>query len=474
MAASPPSDLEVAGQVGPARPELPEQRIAGWPNVTSANAGTRVRTFWALAVVLALHAGLGVAAYGSSAVATAHGLATVLGGVYIGLTGTSGRVLAAVAYIAGAETLWRMASANLLWETGKYAVVLTLVLAGLRGRRAQTGGLAAAYLFLLLPGVLLTFAEHGIFQSRAAVSFNFSGPLTIAVGLWAVPRLRITRGAVHRALLAGMVPAFATAVFAIVTTVTRGAVTFSATSSNFVTSGGYGPNQVSSALSFGALTALIVLVAGKRSRSTRLLLLGVVVICAAWSVMTFSRGGIYDLGVAAVLALPGAFRSQRLRRQVLSATIALVAVATFVVFPRMNAYTEGTLEARFTSTSTTGRVDILNEDIDIFKKHPVLGAGVGGSRHERAQRGAMAAHTEYTRLLAEHGILGLAALGILAFVAVRTWLRASSGIHRATAGALLGWAFAYMLHNALRTAVPAVAIALAVHPDLDRGDRSHS
>ena len=66
-------------------------------------------------------------------------------------------------------------------------------------------------------------------------------------------------------------------------------------------------------------------------------------------------------------------------------------------------------------SDTTGREDIARADLEVWFDNPVLGVGPGVAKEYRAATfgRAAAAHTEFTRLLAEHGILGLVALIIL-------------------------------------------------------------
>src|SRR5204862_2659685 len=97
-------------------------------------------------------------------VATAHALLTL--GVAV-IWALVDRRCAAVAYsgayIMGAEVLWRLTSARVFWEFGKYAVVLLVGLALLRHppgwRRTR---LPLLYLLLLLPAGVLTVQALGV------------------------------------------------------------------------------------------------------------------------------------------------------------------------------------------------------------------------------------------------------------------------------------------------------------------------
>jgi hypothetical protein len=70
------------------------------------------------------------------------------------------------------------------------------------------------------------------------------------------------------------------------------------------------------------------------------------------------------------------------------------------------------------------------------------------------------AHTEYTRLLAEHGLFGLAALFALIIGCMRAMQLAPPGRSRAWAGGLLVWALIYMGYAAMRVAAPGFVLGL--------------
>ncbi len=114
-----------------------------------------------------------------------HALATLGLGVWWATVGKRlDLALCAACYMAGAEVLWRMTGTGLFWEFGKYGVslILLLVLVRLPGRRS-TAWRAVLYFVLLLPSALLTLRQLGLAEARDAVSFNLSGPFSLAVAV---------------------------------------------------------------------------------------------------------------------------------------------------------------------------------------------------------------------------------------------------------------------------------------------------
>jgi O-antigen ligase len=72
----------------------------------------------------------------------------------------------------------------------------------------------------------------------------------------------------------------------------------------------------------------------------------------------------------------------------------------------------------------------------------------------------IAAHTEYSRLLAEHGLLGLFAIILLFFMAIRAFWHAPTAQAKGLTVAFMGWSLIEMLHQAMRLAAISYFFAL--------------
>jgi O-antigen ligase len=181
------------------------------------------------------------------------------------------------------------------------------------------------------------------------------------------------------------------------------------------------------------------------------------------ALLTFSRGGVFNIVVAVVLALlvvaPGLRHAGRVALLLVVAGV----VACAALFPLLNSFTDGRLVERYDQKSLARRDSIIGHDLELFRKHPIAGAGLGVATAERppALRGE-AAHTEFTRMLAEQGLFGVVALGALLAIVVGAFWRARPGISRALVSALVGWSFAEMMHSATRIALISYALGLAV------------
>ena len=442
----------------------------------SAAASTRPSSsIWKWILLAALHIPLALAMYFSSMVATAHVLFTLLFAGVIGLTTREPRKAAwAAAYIVGAEVLWRMTDARVFYEIGKYATIAVLGLCFLRQPRPKKLALPLIYFLLFLPSIPLTLAGMNLDAARQYISFNLSGPLCLAVSVMFFSQISLRledRKPLAWLLSAPLVGMGAVIAYSIAT---AEELVFT-TESNFITSGGFGPNQVSAVLGLGALMLVMLAIQERRSRWPALVVgLGLLTL----SVLTFSRGGLYNL-VAALLCSAAVFlRDPRRRMSFLGILVIGLLVSGFWIYPRLNDFTGGMVTNRFTDTNATNRMGIMQAEFDIWLQNPILGTGPGMGKFGRYEElGFMtASHTEYTRMVAEHGIPGLLALVLLLVMALRAVRTAPPGLPQAWAVAMAAWPLMEMTHAAMRIAAIGFIFGLAMvgHAESQREDHEEA
>lgn len=417
-----------------------------------------------LLLFLVLHAPMAIALHAMETVPRFHALGVLALGVWWATLGRRPAwAVGAAAYITGAEILWRMTGTGLFWEFGKYGASLILLLVFLRlPARGTTYWGALLYLVLLLPSALLTLQELGPALARDAVSFNLSGPLSLAVAALffsSVQAAAIDLELVVFSLLAPTLGVLSVCTYA---TLTAGAIRFYA-ESNYITSGGFGPNQVSALLGLGALLSLLLaLQSGQTWR--RLGFVGLTLWFLVQGVLTFSRGGVINAVICIGFLLIHLVRQPRVRVTVFAVLVLFTFLGTAVIFPRLNEYTGGALQERYSSTATGMRRTLMEEELVLWQENPLLGVGPGMSKYYRADMLGMevASHTEFTRLLSEHGTFGLLALLVLVATAGVAYLRAPSALEKAWVAALSGWAFIEMSHSAMRIMAISFLFGLAV------------
>jgi hypothetical protein len=96
----------------------------------------------------------------------------------------------------------------------------------------------------------------------------------------------------------------------------------------------------------------------------------------------------------------------------------------------------------------------------IWLENPVGGSGPGVAKSERAARthSSSIAHTEFSRLLSDHGLFGLVAMGLLLAMGLRMLRRAEAGGHRAFVAVMVTWSLVYMAVNGMRLVAPALLL----------------
>jgi O-antigen ligase len=437
----------------------------------------RVLAFFAAHVLLAL------VARQVKAIITVHALATLSLGLWWALSSVRRpeRVAYMGAYITGAEILWRMSSAGVFWEMGKYATSAIFIVAMLRSNRLKGPSLPLLYFLLLIPSILLTIDGTSLGVARGKISFNLSGPLALFVSAWFFSHLRLTTGQLRLLLLAAVAPLIGVATRALAGTLAISELKFMDGSMR-ATSGGFGPNQVSALLGFGALLAFICLLIHKSSLWPKLVMIGIIIFLGIQSAMTFSRGGLYMAAGGAVVASIFMLKDSRLRIRVIVFTGLFFIIVNFAVLPRLDNFTGGALSTRFTNTDLTKRDDIIWADLEIWKEHPFVGVGPGMAQFDRQDLLGRdsAAHTEFSRLLAEHGLLGATALFLLLIIAYRNFRGSRTDTGKSVVACLTGWSFLFMYINAMRLVAPAFAFALGFatilpdrpnNPKLPAGDQ---
>jgi hypothetical protein len=395
--------------------------------------------------------------------ATLHAVVVAAGALAVGASGSPALVLTTAAYIAGSEILWRMSGARVPWLLGEYLFVLLFGLALLR-RHRRPPVLGLLYLLPLLISIPLTFSSiSDLEEARQAMAFNLAGPAALFLALWYCT-LASRRAMEPRVIMSVFLgPAVGVAVVALGSLVTADEVDFS-DASNFVASGGYGPNQVASVLSLGLLLVLQHRFMVKWRGQRGVVLWALTVFLAFQAALTFSRSGLAMTIGAFAVTIALAFRSSRQQMTVLSSGLMMAGLFAFVLVPGLERVTQGGFSQRYTNPSLTGRGAIAKTDLEIWRESPVLGVGPGVATQIRAsfigQR--VAGHTEFTRMLAEHGVFGLISLGALAAILFQLVRRSKQTNLGPLAAGLATWVVLYMAVNAFRLVLPAFAIGLAV------------
>ncbi len=376
------------------------------------------------------------------------------------------------AYYMGMEVFLRMTNGMLFYEFGKYGVVLLLSLGiFFEPIKKEWPRSFVFYFVLLLPSILVT-AYPDAEEGRQEISFNLSGPLSLAVAVIYFYKRALTGDDLRKLMMSTLLPLAAMAIYLFLVTPKTSDVVFT-TQSNFTTSGGFGPNQVSTALGLGILLSGIALF--YRYSFTGFLLADafLIGIFLFRGLVTFSRGGV----IAAVLAL--AFMiiltvfSGRAGSKWISYILFFLVMASgigYVVWDYVNESTDQLLTYRYTGVNpvnnqaedlTSNRLVILEKEWALFTNEPVLGIGPGMGKYLVSELRVNAnSHSELTRLLAEHGLFGLASLLILVIFPYRHFKKMQPE-WKPMLIAFLVLSILTMSHSAMRLAMPGFLFGLS-------------
>jgi len=377
----------------------------------------------------------------------------------------------AAAYIAGAEVFYRMNGAMAFYETGKYSVILFLLMGMFyKGTSSKTVPFWI-YLIILFPGVVVaSFTLDYDVVFRKAVAFNLSGPVCLGVSALYCYYKKITFDHFNYVLLMLLLPLIANLAYLFFYTPSIGEALMSGTNSNYATSGGYGPNQISAVMGLGAFLVCTRLFVFK-DRIINIVDLILMLLFSYRAIITFSRGGVLTAIICIATFIFVFYQKQDSKqRSALFRKLILLIGSVIVIWSYSALSTAGLITYRYTNRNaageleqdiTTGRAELIETELLAFYESPVIGVGVGKAKKYRSEEAGMetASHNEISRLLSEHGMLGLVALIILISVPIVFWARFRNNYYFL---AFMAFWFLTINHSAMRIALPGFIYGLAL------------
>ncbi|MCL6219159.1 O-antigen ligase family protein [Zunongwangia pacifica] len=378
--------------------------------------------------------------------------------------------LMAAAYVAGSEVYFRMTAGMIFYETGKYMVVVYLLLGMFfKGTSSKT---IPYWLFILMmvPGILVSAINISYdAEFRKLVAFNLSGPVCLGVGAIYCYYKKIRKGDFEKVILMLLLPLISNMFYLYLYTPSLKESLINV-SANYTATGGYGPNQVSTIFGMGffLICTRLFLVKDKLINLIDFMLLGLM---GYRAVITFSRGGVFT-GIICITTflifyyykIDRRSRSSVFRKILFIGAVGL-GVWTFSLVKTYgligNRYTNKDASGKLKDDITTGRSELIETELHAFINHPLLGIGVGkGKEYREEQLGIeIATHNEISRMLSEQGLLGLISLLILIFVPVIFWFKFENNYYFL---AFLAFWFLTINHSAMRIALPAFVYGLAL------------
>lgn len=376
-------------------------------------------------------------------------------------------ILYVIAYIAGSEVFFRTTHGNLIHEFGKYSMLFFTFLGFYYNGFPNIKNPYWIYLLLLLPSVLLSlmYLDGDL---RRKISFEILGPVCMGVLALYTYRRKISIKEINTILSLIALPILSSCVYLLLK-YPHTIYNVNPNNSNFYFSGNYGPNQMATALGLGVFIYLLKIIT--ESDSKKIFYLNAIIFCVIFyrGLLTFSRGGIAT-GVIVVLTLFLSIYISRNEFYKLKIKLGLLLIILTSIFTLTAYQTENSLFNRYANieifdstdrAKTRGRYIQVESDIKNFTENPILGVGVGKGKEirKREYNIDLRTHTEITRLLSEHGVLGLFCLLILIFYPLQLYYNNLQNFYLLPF--FIFWLFT-INHSATRTIAPLFLYALSL------------
>ena len=380
-------------------------------------------------------------------------------------------VLLGCSYFVGIEVLFRITKAGISYEASKYLIVLFMLLGmffkGVSGKAYPY----FFYLLALIPSIIVASITLSFdVNFRTGVTFVLSGPICLGVATLFCYNRRVPKKLLREMLLYILLPTIAlTAYLYLYTPNIRDVL--SGTNSNRELSGGFGPNQVATALGLGMFAMVVRLFLQSPGVITKAINLIIFIAITFRAMVTFSRGGVITaiLIIAAFLATISHRSSYKQKQQIIGSFM-LFLFAVGVTWIISSNQTMGLIDKRYANENklgeekkdlTTGRLALFVDELEGFLSSPFLGIGANRAKDRRLMEdGQLAAsHNEIGRLLSEHGLFGIIVLLIL-IIKPLTY-RANHKENFLFYSGLCFW-FATINHSGMRIAAPAFLYAICL------------
>ncbi|WP_264553478.1 O-antigen ligase family protein [Flavobacterium sp. N2038] len=380
-------------------------------------------------------------------------------------------VILVSAYLVGVEVFLRMTGGNFNNEYIKFLIVFFMLVGMLYSNFSKKALIFGLFLLLLIPGVLVTStADNFNLDIKKAIIFNLSGLICLAIASIYMLKKRLSFSELQNIVITMGMPIITIATYLFlfnpsVKDVVKG------TNSNFETSGGFGPNQVSTILGLGIFIFFTQLILFSKSKK-EIILNGLLLIFTAYrGVVTFSRGGVITgvIMILFLLFLLYCFSNNKGKSKI-SFVVILTGLIAIGVWGYSSLQTRGLIEKRYANQDAKGRTKkdrlggreaVIDSDLKMFFDNPILGIGPGLGKEVRKETigHAVAAHSEISRMLSEHGLFGIFGLLILLITPFTIYINNPQHLY------FLSFYFFWLLtinHAAMRIAAPAFVYALTL------------
>ncbi|WP_179338020.1 O-antigen ligase family protein [Winogradskyella ludwigii] len=421
------------------------------------------------------HAALGILIYLNESISKLYFFAAVVYFIYRIVTITDDKktyeVLKACAYFVGAEVFFRTTKGSISYEAGKYFVILFVLMGIFYKGISGKGYPYFIYLMFLVPSIFVASTTLSFDANfRTNIAFVLSGPVCLGLSALFCYDKRVSNSQLSQILLFMVLPIIAHTAY-IYLYVPDLKEVLSSTASNRSASGGWGANQVSAALGLGMFLTAIRLFTKSPNLGLKILNAIILGLISFRAVTTMSRGGVITALMAIIIFLFYYYRQSRVRkRNELIAMFGLFCLSLIFTWVISIDQSGGLVSLRYSNKDhlgrekaslSTGRAELFEHELDGFINNPFFGIGSSRAKDQRIELEGqgVTSHSEFSRTLAEHGMLGVIILLILVFKPLEMRSRNRSNYYFY---AFLAFWFLTINHMSMRIAMPAFVYGLAL------------
>lgn len=198
----------------------------------------------------------------------------------------------------------------------------------------------------------------------------------------------------------------------------------------------------------------------EKEKSQFWLNLALLTVMTTLMILSFSRGGIYFLGI--IMAVFFFLNRTKLKSYLL---LLLFIPIGFGVYSYVTEKTHGIVEERYGEEGNSGRTDLVKAAFELFVMNPLAGVGTGNYgesiKENKLYSGESGVHNEFARSAAEHGILGIITYWFFFFLLTVEILQRKK-VQREYALYFLLLFSLITVHNGLKISVQPYILAFAV------------
>ncbi|RZJ55840.1 MAG: O-antigen ligase domain-containing protein [Flavobacterium sp.] len=380
-------------------------------------------------------------------------------------------VLIIAAYMIGIEVFLRMTNGNFNNEYIKFNIIFFMFMGMIYSNFSTNAFIYWFFIILLIPGILVTatITNYNVDVKKSLI-FNLSGPVCLAICSIYTFKRKILFSNLQNVVITMGLPILTTTVYLFLYNPSvKDVVT--GTQSNFETSGGFGPNQVSTILGLGIFVFFTQLVLFSKTKK-EIFLNGFLLLFVSYrGIVTFSRGGVITAVIMIIcLLFLLYFFSNSKGRSKFSLVFLMTALMAAGIWSYSSLQTSGLISKRYANQDAKGREkkdnlggreEIIDWELKVFMENPILGVGAGIGKEMRKESFGydVASHNEISRMMSEHGLFGI--FGLLLLFLTPFILYVNNRQHLYFLSFYVFWLLT-INHAAMRTAAPAFVYALTL------------